>query len=59
MACRLPHTVEQMQKYSKKQCDKDDTARQQALVEVIKQFELAKALKQQLIQRYAECKDIS
>ena len=34
-------------------------ARQQAIVEVIKQFELAKALKQRLRQRYVECKDIS
>ena len=59
MACRLPYTVEQMQKYIKKQVDKDVAAPKQALVEVIKQFELANALKQQLIQRYAECKDIS
>lgn len=59
MACRLPHTVEQMQKYIKKQVEKDDAARQQALVEVIKQFELAKALKQRLRQWYTYCKDIS
>lgn len=52
MPCRLPHTVEQMQKYVKKQCDKDNTDRQHAIVEVIKQFERAKALKQRLRQRY-------
>ena len=48
-----------MQKYIKKQCDKDDTARKHALIEVINQFELAKALKKRLRQRYTECKDIS
>jgi hypothetical protein len=50
MACRLPHTFEQMQMYVQKQRDKDDTAQQHAFVEVIKQFELAKALKQRLRQ---------
>lgn len=59
MACRLPHSVEEMQAYSKKQCDHHDVVRQKAIVEVIKLFELAKAKKQRLRQRYAKCKDIS
>lgn len=33
MACILLHTVEQMQKYIKKQAEKDDVARPQAIVE--------------------------
>ena len=43
MACKVPHTVEQLQKYVQKQTEKGDTDRQKAIVEVIKQFELAKA----------------
>ena len=58
MACKVPHTVEQLQKYVQKQTEKGDTDRQQAIVEVIKQFELAKALKQKLRTKYQECNDI-
>ena len=59
MACNLPHTVEQLQMYVKNQTDKDDTERQEAIVEVIKKFELAKACKQRLRTRYRRCKYIS
>ena len=59
MACKLPHTVEQIQRYVQKQTEKGDTDRQQAIVEVIKQFELAKALKQKLRTMYQECNDLS
>ena len=51
MACKLPHTVEQLQKYVKKQTEKDDKERQYAIFEVIKKFELAKALKKRLRER--------
>ena len=59
MACKVPHTVEQLQMYVQKQTEKGDTDRQKAIVEVIKQFELAKALKQKLREKYQECNDIS
>ena len=59
MACNLPHTVEQVQNYVKKQVDIDDKERQDAIVEVIKKFELAKLRKQRLRTRYTTCKDIS
>jgi hypothetical protein len=58
MASKLPHTIEQLQKYVKNQADKDDTDRQEVIVEFIKRFELAKTLKQRLRTRYTECKDI-
>jgi hypothetical protein len=59
MACKLPHTVEELQTYIKKQTEKGDMDRQNAIVEVIKQFELAKKLKNRLRERYATCEDIS
>lgn len=59
MACKLSHTVKQLQTYIQKQADKDDKERQEAIVEVIKKFEIAKALKRHLRERYVECKDIS
>ena len=55
----LPHTVEQIQEFLRKQAEIDDTARQEAIVEVINKFELAKALKQQLRTQYHECNHMS
>ena len=40
MACKLSHTVEQVQNYVKKQVEIDDKERQDAIIEVIKKFEL-------------------
>ena len=45
MACRLPHFVKEMQVYIQKHCDKDDAARQKAIIDVVDQFQLAKAKK--------------
>ena len=59
MACKLPHTVEEVQNYVKKQVEVDDDERQNAIVEVIKKFELAKLRKQRLRTRYTDCQDIS
>ena len=60
MACnKLPHTVEDFQKWVKNQAEKDDTARQEAISEVISRFELAKALKQRMRTRYSDCDHIS
>lgn len=59
MACKLPHSVEQVQNYVKKQVEIDDKERQDAIVEVIKKFELAKLRKDRLRTRYEACKDIS
>ena len=55
MACnKLPHTVEEIQEYVRKQAEIDDMARQQAIVELINKFEHAKALKKQLRTQYHE-----
>ena len=59
MACKLPHTVEEVQNYVKKQVEVDDKERQDAIIEVIKRFELAKLRKERLRTRYQECTDIS
>ena len=59
MACKLPHTVEELQTYIKKQTEKGDTVRQNAIIEVIKQFDLAKKVKNQLREQYTACQDIS
>ena len=59
MACKLPHTVEQVQNYVQKQVEIDDKERQDAIIEVIKKFELAKLRKDRLRTRYTACKDIS
>jgi hypothetical protein len=56
---KLPHTVEQFQKWVKNQAEKDDTAHQEAILEVINKFELAKALKQRMRTRYTESDHIS
>ena len=64
MACCLPHSVEEMQVYIQKQCDKDDAAWQKAIIDVINQYQLVKKKKKKkkkkrLRQRYTKCKDIS
>jgi hypothetical protein len=59
MACKLPHNVEQVENYVKKQVEIDDKERQYAIIEVIKKFELAKLRKERLRTRYIACKDIS
>ena len=59
MACKLPHTVKQIQNFVKIQAEKEDNERQEAIVEVIKKFELVKLRKRRLRERYVECNDIS
>ena len=60
MACdKLPHTVEEIQEYVRKQAEIEDTARQEALTELINKFEHAKILKQQLRTQYHECTHMS
>ena len=59
MACKLSHTVEQVQNYVQKQVEIDDKERQDAIIEVIKKFELEKLRKQRLRTRYTECDHIS
>ena len=59
MACSLLHSVEEIQAYVQKQCDEDDAAHQDAIIGVIKLFEQAKEAKEDLMKKYAKCKDIS
>nr|GEW43506.1 hypothetical protein [Tanacetum cinerariifolium] len=58
MACSLPHTIEEIQAYVQKQCDKDDAARHEAIIGVITLFEQEMSAKEDLRKQYAECKDI-
>ena len=59
MTCNLPHTVEQLQQFIKKETENGDAERQNAIVEVIKTFEVAKQAKLRLREYYAACKHIS
>ena len=59
MACKLPHTVEELQTYIKKQTEKGNTDHQKAIIEVIKQFEVTEKLKNRLREQYAAFEDIS
>ncbi|GJT75108.1 hypothetical protein Tco_1041833 [Tanacetum coccineum] len=45
--------------FPQKQCDEDDAAHQEAIMDVITLFEQAMATKEDMRKRYAECKDIS
>ena len=45
MACKLPHTVEELQRFIKNETEKHDVDRQNAIVEVIKKLEAAKQQK--------------
>jgi hypothetical protein len=54
MACRLPHSVKQMQDFIQKQCDKEDVDRQKAFIDIINLFRLAKAKKERMGQRYTK-----
>nr|GEY85088.1 retrovirus-related Pol polyprotein from transposon TNT 1-94 [Tanacetum cinerariifolium] len=58
MTCSLPHTVEEIQAYVKKQCDKDNVIRQEDIIDVTRLFEHARATKEDLRKYYVECKDI-
>lgn len=58
MACRLPHSVKQMQDFIQKQCDKEDVDRQKAFIDIINLFRLAKAKKERMGQRYTKWTDI-
>ena len=59
MACKLPHTVEELQRFIKNETENRDVDRQNAIVEVIKKLEAAKQQKERLRERYGECTDIS
>ena len=59
MACKLPHTVEELQRFIKNETENRDVDRQNAIVEVIKKLEAAKQQKERLRERYAACTDIS
>nr|GEW98751.1 hypothetical protein [Tanacetum cinerariifolium]GEX44465.1 hypothetical protein [Tanacetum cinerariifolium] len=59
MACSLSHTVEEFKAYVQKHCDKDEAARQEAIMGVITLFGQAREVKEDLRKQYAECKDIS
>lgn len=59
MACKLPHTVEELQRFIKNETENRDVDRQNAIVEVIKKLEVAKQQKERLRERYGECTDIS
>ncbi|GJX76847.1 hypothetical protein Tco_1087929 [Tanacetum coccineum] len=59
MAFSLPHTVEEIQAYVKKQCDEDDATCQEAIISIITLSEQAMAAKEDLMKQYVECKDVS
>ena len=59
MACKIPHTVEEFQRFIKAQTENCDADRHNAIVEVIKKFELSKKLNRKLRECYAKCTDIS
>ena len=59
MSCNLQHTVEQLQQFIKKETEKGDAERQNAIVEVINMFEVEKQAKLRLREHYAACKHIS
>ncbi|GKD37249.1 hypothetical protein Tco_1257456, partial [Tanacetum coccineum] len=48
MACSLLHTVEEIKAYVQKQCDEDDAALQEAIITVTRQFDQARASKEDL-----------
>ena len=48
MACKLPHTVEELQRFIKNETENRDVDRQNAIVEVIKKLEAAKQQKNDL-----------
>ena len=58
MACKLPHTPEQFQLFIKAEAENSDMDRHNAIVEVIKKFEITKQLKRELRERYVRCTDI-
>ena len=59
MACKLPHTAEDFQRCIKAQTENCDADRHNAIVEIIKKFELTKKLNRKLREHYARCTDIS
>lgn len=59
MACKLPHTAEQIQKYIKAETENSDVDRKNAILRVILELEVVKQSKQRLRERYAKCTDIS
>ena len=59
MACRLPHTAEQIQQYIKAETENSDVDRKNAILRVILELEVVKQSKQRLRERYAKCTDIS
>ncbi|GKB85636.1 hypothetical protein Tco_0957908 [Tanacetum coccineum] len=58
MASSLPHIVEEIKAYVERQCDEDDSTRQEAINVVTELFDQAYAAKQALREQCASCKDI-
>nr|GEX09572.1 hypothetical protein [Tanacetum cinerariifolium] len=58
MSCSLPHTVEEIKEFVRKQCDIDDAALHEAIIAVSKLFNKEYHAKQAFKEQYAECKDI-
>nr|GFD15658.1 hypothetical protein [Tanacetum cinerariifolium] len=56
MACSLPYTVEKIQTHVQIQCDKDDAARQEAIMGITTLLEQAMVAKEDPMKYYAECK---
>ena len=59
MACKLPHTAEEFQRFIKAQTENSDAGRRNAIVDVIGNFEVARGLNRKLREYYARCTDIS
>ncbi|GKD97605.1 hypothetical protein Tco_1381502, partial [Tanacetum coccineum] len=58
MASSLPHIIEEIKAYVERQCDEDDSTRQEAINVVTELFDQAYAAKQALREQCASCKDI-
>ena len=59
MACKMPHTAEEFQRFVKAEAEGSDMDRHEAIVGIIKRFEFMKELKRADMKHYAECPDVS
>ena len=59
MACKMPHTAEEFQRFVKAEAEGSDRDRQKAIVGIIKRFEFMKELKREDMEHYARCPDVS
>ncbi|GJV88873.1 hypothetical protein Tco_1532811 [Tanacetum coccineum] len=58
MACSLRHTIDEIKSIVQKQIE-EDNARQQAIMNLVVQFENASVVKDDLRKAYEKCNDIS